>query len=66
MMLTDDGPAFDPLSVPEPDRSLGVEERPIKSLKMALVQRLMDVVEYERRNEKNRLRLRRTLVPMEG
>jgi anti-sigma regulatory factor (Ser/Thr protein kinase) len=66
MMLTDDGPAFDPLSVPEPDRSLGVEERPVGGLGMALVRRLMDVVEYERRDGKNRLRLRRTLVPMEG
>jgi anti-sigma regulatory factor (Ser/Thr protein kinase) len=66
MMLTDDGPAFDPLSVPEPDRSLGVEERPVGGLGISLVRRLMDVVEYERRDGKNRLRLRRTLVPMEG
>lgn len=64
MMVVDDGPEFDPLSVPEPDRALGIEERPIGGLGMALVRRLMDVVEYERRNGKNRLRLRRRLVAM--
>jgi serine/threonine-protein kinase RsbW/sigma-B regulation protein RsbU (phosphoserine phosphatase) len=66
MMVVDDGPEFDPLSVPEPDRGLGVEERPIGGLGMALVRRLMDEVQYERRDGKNRLRLRRRLVAMEA
>lgn len=66
MMVVDDGPEFDPLSVPEPDRALGVEERPIGGLGMALVRRLMDEVKYERRDGKNRLRLRRRLVAMEA
>jgi serine/threonine-protein kinase RsbW/sigma-B regulation protein RsbU (phosphoserine phosphatase) len=62
MMVVDDGPEFDPLSVPEPDRALGIEERPIGGLGMTLVRRLMDEVEYERRDGRNRLRLRRRLV----
>jgi anti-sigma regulatory factor (Ser/Thr protein kinase) len=66
MMVVDDGPEFDPLSVPEPDRALGVEERPIGGLGMALVRRLMDEVQYERRDGKNRLRLQRRLVAMEA
>ena len=65
MMVVDDGPEFDPLSAAEPDPSLGVEERPIGGLGLALVRRLMDEVEYERRDGRNRLRLRRRLVAME-
>ena len=64
--MADDGPGFDPLSAPEPDTSLGIEERPIGGLGIALVRRLMDHVEYERRDGKNRLRLRRRLVAMEA
>ncbi len=66
MMVVDDGPEFDPLSVPEPDPALGIEERPIGGLGLALVRRLMDDVQYERRDGKNRLRLRRRLVAMEA
>ncbi len=66
MMVMDDGPEFDPLSAPEPDTSLGVDERPIGGLGMTLVRRLMDEVEYERREGKNRLRLRRRLVAIEA
>jgi len=66
VVVADDGPSFNPLSVPEPDTSLGVEERPIGGLGIALVRRLMDEVEYERRDGKNRLRLRRRLVAIEA
>ncbi len=66
MMVVDDGPEFDPLSVAEPDPSLGIEERPIGGLGLALVRRLMDEVQYERRDGKNRLRLRRKLVAIEA
>jgi len=64
MMVVDDGPEFDPLSAVEPDRSLGIEERPIGGLGLALVRRLMDEVHYERRDGKNRLR--RRLVAIEA
>jgi serine/threonine-protein kinase RsbW len=66
VVVADDGPGFNPLSVPEPDTSLGIEERPIGGLGIALVRRLMDEVEYERRDGKNRLRLRRRLVAIEA
>lgn len=65
VVVTDDGPAFDPLRTPDPDTSLTIEERPVGGLGIALVRRLMDEVEYERRDGKNRLRLRRRLVAME-
>ncbi len=64
--LADDGPEFDPLSVAEPDTSLGVEDRPIGGLGIALVRRLMDEVAYERRDGRNRLRFSRRLVAMEA
>lgn len=64
VVVSDDGPAFDPLAAAEPDMALGVEERSIGGLGIALVRRLMDAVEYERRGERNRLRLRRRLVAM--
>jgi anti-sigma regulatory factor (Ser/Thr protein kinase) len=66
MMVVDDGPEFDPLSVADPDPALGIEERPIGGLGLALVRRLMDEVHYERRDGKNRVRLRRRLVAIEA
>jgi anti-sigma regulatory factor (Ser/Thr protein kinase) len=64
--VVDDGPEFDPLAAAEPDTSLGVEDRPIGGLGIALVRRLMDELSYERRDGRNRLRMRRRLVAMEA
>jgi serine/threonine-protein kinase RsbW len=66
MMVVDDGPEFDPLSIEEPDSTLGMEQRRIGGVGLTLVRRLMDEVQYERRDGRNRLRLRRRLVPMEA
>jgi anti-sigma regulatory factor (Ser/Thr protein kinase) len=65
-VVVDDGPEFDPLAVAEPDTSMRVEDRPIGGLGIALVRKLMDEVEYERRDGHNRLRLARRLVAMEA
>lgn len=66
VVVSDDGPEFDPLAAAAPDTSLGVGDRPIGGLGIALVRKLMDEVAYERRDGRNRLRLRRRLVPVEG
>jgi anti-sigma regulatory factor (Ser/Thr protein kinase) len=66
VMLVDDGPEFDPLAAPEPDTSLAVEDRPVGGLGIVLVRKLMDEVEYERRDGRNRLRMMRRLVAMEA
>jgi anti-sigma regulatory factor (Ser/Thr protein kinase) len=66
VVVADDGPEFDPLSAAEPDTTLGVEDRPIGGLGIALVRRLMDEVAYERRDGRNRLRFARRLVAMEA
>ena len=65
LRLEDDGPEFDPLAAAAPDTSLGVDERPIGGLGIELVKRLMDEVHYERKGDRNSLRLVRRLVAME-
>src|SRR5207244_2214693 len=45
-VVADDGRPFDPLSHPDPDTDLPVEERPIGGLGVHMVRRLMDGLEY--------------------
>jgi serine/threonine-protein kinase RsbW len=66
LVVSDDGPEFDPLAADRPDTTLAVDDRPIGGLGISLVRRLMDDVSYERRDGRNHLRLRRRLVPMEA
>lgn len=54
--LTDDGAPFDPLSLPDPDTTSPVEERPVGGLGVHIVRKLMDHVEYSRDGNGNRLR----------
>jgi anti-sigma regulatory factor (Ser/Thr protein kinase) len=62
MLILDDAPPFDPLQAARPDTSLGVEERPFGGLGIEIVRRLMDVIEYRRRDDgRNQLTLRRRL-----
>lgn len=51
--FTDSGRPFDPLSLPPPDITLGIDERKIGGLGIYLVRELMDTVTYQRRDEKN-------------
>ena len=55
--IEDDGVAFDPLSLPEPDTDAPIEDREIGGLGVHIVRHLMDEVSYERVDGKNRLRL---------
>jgi serine/threonine-protein kinase RsbW len=57
LLMLDEAPPFDPLVVREPDTEAGLEERQVGGLGIFLVRRLMDAVEYERSEGKNRLRL---------
>lgn len=59
MQITDDSAPFDPLAAREPDTAAPLEARAVGGLGITLVRRLMDVVEYERVADRNRLRLRR-------
>jgi anti-sigma regulatory factor (Ser/Thr protein kinase) len=55
--ISDAGKPFDPTSAPDPDLTLGVEERPIGGLGVFLIKRLTDTLHYERRDGRNVLRL---------
>lgn len=66
--VLDDAPAFNPLEAPAPDTSLPLGKRPLGGLGIEVVRKLMDVVEYERREGRNRLVLERRIGqgPSEG
>ncbi len=62
LAIEDDGPAFDPLSLPAPDVGAGLEQRRVGGLGVYLVRQLMDEVRYERRGTRNRLCMSRRLA----
>ena len=53
IVITDNGTAFNPLEMKEPDISLPPEERPIGGLGIYLVKQLMTEVTYSRSSGKN-------------
>lgn len=44
--ITDHAPAFNPLQVPEPDTTLGIDEREIGGLGLLFVRRTADTLDY--------------------
>jgi anti-sigma regulatory factor (Ser/Thr protein kinase) len=61
MTLEDDGPEFDPLSLPPADTGAGLAERTIGGLGVHLVRQIMDVVSYRRAGLGNRLSVRKRI-----
>lgn len=59
MTIADDGPPFDPLSLPPPDVTVGLSERQIGGQGVFLMRRMMDTVEYRREGARNVLSLTR-------
>lgn len=59
--VVDDGEAFDPGSRPDPDTTLGLDERPVGGLGIFLVRQLMTDLRYRRLHGRNHLTLRRSL-----
>ena len=51
--VSDSGVPFDPTSIPDPDLSVDLKDRPIGGLGIFLVRRIMDAVSYTRENDKN-------------
>ena len=62
MTVEDDGPQFDPLSLPTPDLSAGLDQRPVGGLGVFLVRQMMDAVSYQRIGTLNQLRMVKTLA----
>ena len=63
LTISDNGLPFDPHNAKEPDIGLSAEERDIGGLGVFLVQKIMDDMVYERKNEKNVLTLTKTFTP---
>jgi serine/threonine-protein kinase RsbW len=61
LTIEDDAAAFDPLTAPVPDTTAPLEARPVGGLGIHLVRRLMDAVEYERKDGRNRLVCRKKI-----
>lgn len=55
--ITDSGIPFDPTQQEEPDITQSAEERPIGGLGIFLVRQIMDDIRYERKDNKNILKL---------
>lgn len=57
LVLRDDAPPFDPLSLAAPDLAAGLDERGMGGLGIHLVRELMDEVSYRRVDGRNELTL---------
>jgi anti-sigma regulatory factor (Ser/Thr protein kinase) len=60
--IEDDGIAFNPLKLAQPDLQCPLEEREIGGLGVLLVKKLMDEVQYQRHDNKNVIILKRHLT----
>jgi serine/threonine-protein kinase RsbW len=63
MTIEDDGPPFDPLTVPPPDVTASLGARPVGGLGVFLVRQMMDAVSYQRVGSRNQLRLTKEIAP---
>ncbi len=61
MTVEDDGPGFDPLSLPPPDLTASLADRPVGGLGVFLVRKVMDSVSYARVAGRNQLRMSKRL-----
>jgi anti-sigma regulatory factor (Ser/Thr protein kinase) len=62
MTVEDNGPQFDPLTLPPPDLTTSLAERPVGGLGVFLVRRVMDAVSYQRVGSLNRLTVTKSLA----
>jgi len=57
MIVEDDGPQFDPLTLPPPTLTGSAAERPVGGLGVFLVRKMMDTVSYHRVGARNQLHM---------
>jgi anti-sigma regulatory factor (Ser/Thr protein kinase) len=62
LAVEDEGPPFDPLTVPAPDTQARLEQRQIGGLGVYFVRQLMDAVSYRRVGPRNQLRMTKHLA----
>lgn len=61
LTFTDDGSAFDPLEVRDPDTALSAEERTVGGLGILIVKKTMSPVTYQRKDGRNVLTMGKTI-----
>lgn len=61
LTVSDDGVAFDPTTIPEPDLNQSAEERELGGLGIHFVRQNMDCMEYQRLDERNILSLKKVV-----
>ena len=61
MVYQDNGIAFNPLDMEDPDLLLGIDDRPIGGLGVFFVKAMTDKVEYSRVGEFNRLKMQKKI-----
>ncbi len=61
--IIDEGPAFDPLTRPEPDLAVDLDERPVGGLGIHLIRSLADDVQYRREDSRNVLTITMDIEP---
>lgn len=61
MTIEDEGPAFNPLTLPAPDVTADLDQRPLGGQGVHLVRRVMDTVSYQRVGTRNQLKLTKRL-----
>ena len=59
--IIDDGHEYDPTARLDPDITLAAEDRPIGGLGIFLIKKVMDQVDYERKENKNYLKLNKRI-----
>jgi serine/threonine-protein kinase RsbW len=62
LAVEDEGPPFDPLTVPAPDIRAPLEERRVGGLGVYFVRQMMDDVSYQRVGPRNQLRMTKHVV----
>jgi len=63
LQIEDDGKAFDPTVLDEPDTEAAIEERDAGGLGIHFVRTLMDTVQYRRVGDRNRLTMTKKIEP---
>jgi anti-anti-sigma factor len=61
LTVEDDGPQFDPLSLPPPDINAPLEERRVGGQGVHLIREMMDEVSYQRVGARNQLKMSRQI-----
>lgn len=61
--ISDDGRAFDPLDIAEPDVDAALDDRPVGGLGIYLVRQMMDAVTYRRHDDRNEVVLTKKARP---